>query len=1020
MPSRSNIPGWLLALVVCSPGFALDRDRRIDQLYHTSWTLKDGAPAEIFAIAQTTDGYLWLGTTTGLVRFDGVRFEDYTPQKGQDLPEKNVSSLLATPDGALWIGFGAGGVSLLKQGIVTSYGAQDGLPSGSVRAIVRDRQGRMWAAALGGLARLESSHWREVGPDWNFSGGATTAFLDRKGTLWVGTPDEVASLPEGAKRFQKSADHFKYVTRICEAADGTVWIAELGRSVRPMPLSGSDASRSYPEIKAASIAILFDDQGSLWVPSIGAGLRRIHYPERPVQKESGELDIFTQKQGLTSDYIESIFEDREGNIWLGTNAGLDRFRQSTAVSVPLPPSISYLSLMAGEHGIIWAANNDYSLLQIQNGHVVGKLSNHFAARGPLQADRLYCDPQGAVWMAGIHDLMRFGTGRQERINYPTQQGSTPSDPTGNPITMAGDKSGRLWVSFRDNGVFQLEDRRWKSLESLGGPKGVAISAFTDSDGKVWLGFIDRTLVRIDQEKIEIFSSKDGIAIGKIRAIHARSAKVWIGGDAGVALFDGIHFHTMIPSDRMAFADVFGIVETAHDGLWFSERNGVIHVPAAEMLEFGKNPGHRVDYQAFGLLDGIPARLQKSTAVPSVVEGSDGLLWFATTHGIVWINPKRVSQNTVAPPVSIQSIVADTKSYLPYATLTLPARTANLKIAYTGLSFAIPERVRFRYKMEGLENVWQEAGTRREAFYTNPGPGSYRFHVLASNDAGVWNATGAVLDIVVQAAFYQTLWFRSLCALAAVGLVWLVYHFRLKQATVQLQVRLGERLEERERIARELHDTLLQGFYGLVLRFEAAMKQISGNEPARQMMDKALERADQVLLEGRLRVLDLRSETTAANDLAESLRSCGEEFSHDGAVSFRVSVVGTPRPLDPIAYDEAYRIGRESLVNAFQHSLGSRIEAEITYARDSLRLTIRDDGAGIEPKILSDGRAGHWGLSGLRERAENIGGHLRIVSQRGAGTEVDLVVPAGVAYPKNSQKLSRPWIKRVTRRGLSLK
>ena len=1020
MPLRSNMAGWLVVFVLGSPGFAIDRDRSIDQLYHTSWTLKDGAPAEIFAIAQTTDGYLWLGTTTGLVRFDGVRFEDYTAQKGQDLPEKNVSALLATPDGALWIGFGAGGVSLLKRGIVTTYGAGDGLPSGSVRALVRDREGRIWAAALGGLARLESSRWREIGPDWNFSGGATAAFLDRRGTLWVGTPDEVASLPEGAKRFQKTADHLKYVTRICEAADGTIWMAELGRSVRPVPLSERDASLSYPEIKASSIAILFDDQGSLWVPGIGTGLRRIHYPELTVQKVTGELDIFTQKQGLSSDYIESIFEDREGDIWLGTNAGLDRFRQSTAVSVPLPPSISYLSLMAGEHGTIWAANNNYSLFQIQNGRVLGDVSSHFAARGPVEADRLYRDAQGGVWMAGPHNLMCFRTGRLERIDYPTQRGATLVNPTGRPITMAGDKSGRLWVSFRDNGVFRLEGRHWKSLESLGGPKGVAISAFTDSDGQVWLGFIDRTLVRIGQEKIQIFSSKDGIAIGKIRAIHARGAKIWIGGDAGVALFDGMQFHTMIPSDRMAFADVFGIVETAHDGLWFSERNGVIHVSAAEMLEFGKNPGRRVSYQVFGLLDGIPARLQKSTAVPSVVEGSDGLLWFATTHGIVWINPKRVSQNTVAPPVAIQSIVADTKSYTPSATLSLPAGTASLQIGYAGLSFAIPERVRFRYKMDGLENVWQEAGTRREAFYTNLGPGSYRFHVLASNDTGVWNESGAVLDLVVQAAFYQTLWFRLLSAMAAVGFIWLLYLFRLNRATAQIRVRLGERLVERERIARELHDTLLQGFNGLVLNFEAVMKQITGNEPAQQMMKKALERADQVLLEARLRVRDLRSETTAPNELAESLRNCGEEFSHDGAVLFRVAVVGTPRPLDPIAYDETYRIGREALVNAFQHSLGSTIEAEICYERDRLRVTIRDDGCGIEPGILSNGRAGHWGLSGLRERAENIDGHLRIVSQPGAGTEVDLVVPASVAYPKNSQTVSRPWIKRVMRRGLPAK
>jgi signal transduction histidine kinase/ligand-binding sensor domain-containing protein len=999
------------ALISCIPGGAIDRDRRIDQLYHTSWTLKDGAPAEIFAITQTVDGFLWLGTTSGLVRFDGVRFENFEPPLGPSLPARNVSSLLALPDGTLGIGFGAGGVSFLKDGIVKTYTDQGGLPDGTVRALVKDREGTIWAATLGGLARMEGSRWRAAGADWGFSGSATAAFVDRKGALWVGTPDSLFFLPDGAKQFRKVGDHLSYVTRLGEASDGTIWMAVLGESVRPA-LGLENIHRAAPEIRVASIAFLFDHQGSVWVTSLGSGLSRMPYPERSSQTagKPNAVDVFTQAQGLSSDYSESIFEDREGDIWIGTNAGLDRFRQSTVVNIQLAGPMSYKSLMAGDDGTVLVGVAENNFVQIRDGRVMARLTDQFQPIRNVGSNCLYRDPEGVVWLATARNLLRLAGRRLDQIDYPPGSGGSDLDRKGSAIAMTADKSGRLWVSIFGNGVFRRDDRRWTAMENLGGPKGVAISAFTGSDGRVWLGYGDKTIVVVDGDKIRVFSDADDGQLGRVRCIHGRSSNVWIGGDEGVARFDGRRFRALVPSTGERFRDVFGIVETADDGLWFSEHNGIVHISKSEVQLFEKDPNRRVDYQAFSLLDGLPAPLQKSSVIPSVIEGTDGKLWFATTQGLAWLDPKRIARNALPPPVSIESVVADGKHYSPSEAIALPALTAEVNFAYTGLTLSIPERVQFRYRLEGLGQDWQAAGTRREAFYTNPGPGSYRFHVLASNNDGVWNETGAAIGLVIAPAFYQTIWFRSLCVLAVAGIIRLLYLLRLRQATAQIQARLGERLVERERIARELHDTLLQGFNGLVLRFEAVMKQMPPGVPARHMMESALERADEVLLEGRQRVRDLRSESGPGNDLAVSLADCGQELSGDGAPTFSLATLGEPRPLDPIALDEVYRIGREAIANAFQHSQGSKIEAEITYDREALRLRVRDDGRGIDESVLSAGRPGHWGLTGIRERAQNIGGQLSIWSSPAAGTELELIVPAHVAYQRGPKPLRPRWLK----------
>jgi len=397
----------------------------------------------------------------------------------------------------------------------------------------------------------------------------------------------------------------------------------------------------------------------------------------------------------------------------------------------------------------------------------------------------------------------------------------------------------------------------------------------------------------------------------------------------------------------------------------------------------------LDMRVFDSVDGVQPGFG---SFQGAAHGSDGRLWFANGFSLQTIDPLHLPSNPIPPPVHIEEVLFDQKSFPPKPDLKFPALTKDLAIRYTGLSFVAPQKVFFRYMLEGQDKTWQDAGTRREAIYTNLGPGTYRFRVIACNNDGLWNSSGDTLIFTIQPAFYQTKWFFALCVSLFLGVLWLLYLIRLKRVRVQIERQLGARLDERERISRELHDTLLQGFHGLILRLQGVAKRVPGEDPTRQMLDSVLDRADEVLQESRQRVQSIREDQGPEGELSEALAACGKEFGENYPSSFLLSVTGTHTTLRPPVFDEVYLIAREALFNAFQHSNASTIHVELTYTSDGLTLRIRDDGSGIDPEILRSGRSGHWGLSGMRERADKIGGCLEIWTQRGSGTMIDLTIP----------------------------
>jgi len=1012
---------WLLLLAASLPAVCIDRDRRMDQLLHTSWTARDGAPGEITALAQTTDGYLWIGSKRGLYRFDGMHFELMDPFAGQRSKVVRVLSLLAVPGGGLWVGYSRKVVSFYRDGKFSIYEKKDGLDS-QIYSFALDKQGNVWGAgATGGLLRFDGVHWKEVSAELHYSGAPLSVFRDREGRIFAGTPDSVSVLNPGGGEFRNVGSNRLGVASFAQSNDGTIWIVETGRSVRPFEFGVENPKALGPEIQVGSAAILFDRSGSLWITTLGDGLRRIPYPERVKGEQIGRFndkaERFTQEQGLSHDYVACILEDREGNVWTGTSGGLDRFRQSGLIPIPFPTGSSHFALSATTEGAIQVSVSNRLLMRIGDGRVSEQAGKFYVSNGyrilkgygviqepvgnPTEAIKLLARSHAVV---GTPDRpKRYDAGKISgyTIGY-LAEGERFGEGTGALVSsLIEDHRGRKWWSIPTAGTYRTDAHGWTSLESLGGPSGAAWAEFTDPAGDVWFGFSDR-IAELAEDRVKIFTSKEGLSVGGVLAIGGRESEVWIGGDKGIDLYEEGRFRPLVADGESKFAGIRGIIATVDRGLWIASDSGVIYVPEAEIRTFKASPGYRVKARTFAFGDGLNAPIQLGD-YGNVLQGKDGLLYFATSLGVVWTDPQRIQINNVPPPLSIEALIAGGVTYVPSGAVTLPPRTTSIEIRYTALSLSQPERAMFRYKLDRSDSDWQEVGTRRDAIYTNLGPGKYVFYVKACNEDGIWNDTGTTMQFTIAPAFYQTWWFRSFYGALGLGILWMVYRYRLNRATEELQERMGARMEERERIARELHDTLLQGFQGLVLRFQAVMKILPPDQTAHRMMESVLERADEVLLEGRQSVRDIREEGTAGTELSETLVKCGEELARDRTSVFSLTVVGEVQPIGPIVFNESYRIVREALINAFQHSHAIKIEVDITYSEFSLSLKVRDNGAGIDDAILRKGRSGHWGLSGMRERAQKIGAQLDIRSHSGVGTEIELRIPAKVAYPPSGRK-----------------
>ncbi len=1006
-PHRVRMRAWrvLLAcacLLLAPLAQALDPQRQIAQFHHTAWTVREGAPGQITALAQTTDGYLWLATQVGLYRFDGVEFERYDPPDDQAFPATSISTLYPTADGGLWIGFRYGAVSFLRDQHVTHYGEAQGLPTSTVFRFAETPDGRLWAATFSGLVYLRAGRWHRVEAEWRAPGTqARSVFTDRDGTLWLATEGALARLKKGARSFETLDIPVGRISQMAQAADGSLWIAENEGGVRRLPLDGT---ASAPVIAAPSAGVLFDRDGTLWASTMGEGVQRLAHPLR----DGKSVEHFRQDDGLSADYLLPVLEDREGNVWVGSSRGLDRFRHTNVIPAMLPDGAQDFAIVAGADGALLAGSRNRPLMVLDRGPL-----RELDLPPPITA--AHRDRDGTVWLGGPGGLWTLRDGRLAPVTPLPVSGYSGVQ------AIAHDGEGVLWVSLNTPGIHRLANGRWQQLRGRKGlpPGSSPLVMLPTRDGAVWMGYARDEIAILRGDDIRALGREDGLAVGNVTALLESRDGVWIGGERGLARFAQGRVRSLhLPADS-PFRGITGIIETRAGDLWLNGARGVLHVKAADVATLFETAAPR--YEQFDFLDGMPGVPAQFRPIPTAAEGGDGRLWFATTSGVVSIDPAAIRRNPLAPPVTLLSLAADGQAHRVTAgTMQLPPGTRNLQIAYTALSLSIPERVRFRYKLDGYDTAWQDAGTRRTAFYNDPGPGTYTFRVIAANNDGVWNEVGAALPVVIAPRYYQTTWFVVLCVLLGAALLWIAYLLRLRHLSAQIRERLHERHHERERIARELHDTLLQSVQGLILRFHAVSQSLGREAPGHAAMERVLQRADDVLAEARDRVLDLRR-ARMSGELPDALAALGEDLVPEHPTEFRLEVEGEPRALDALVRDELYRIAREAVFNAFQHAQAGHVEVDLDYQPDALHLHVRDDGVGVPEAVLrAGGRQGHWGLYGMRERAQRIGGALAVTSAEGKGTTVSLRVPASVAYraapqrPSRWQRLGR-WLRRGRRR-----
>ncbi len=1009
------IAGFLVALTTAQQAFALDPNKNLDQFGHTTWTKETGAPTNIQALAQTADGYLWIGAKTGIYRFDGVTFEELTASNASPPQSAGITALLAAKNGDLWVGHLWGGLSVVHDGRLRNV--NPARPNGIVFRIVQTRDDAIWAATNGirfaGLRRYLNGKWTIInaGEHGLPKVELSDVLAARDGTLWVALVDRIVRLKPGGQDFESVDDEVHLAFALSEDADGRIWVLDaLG--ARPLTgIPGKTIPRPQigvrPQIENAFIR---DRQGELWAANERLGLLRIRDPRSiPLGAVSNLVNRPPPKEDFTSGFPDALLEDREGNLWVGTNRGLDRFRIVDVVTEAKSSSTgsigsSYIILLptkTGDFYAMWDFNRDRTSpkaaqLYLSQNNKWQDLS-HLAGR-PSAA----CLAQDSgLWVMDGSRLHHLQRDRIDRTISLPQQAQHLSN-----VVCLQDGFGQLWVSSIGGGLIRFDGHTWARFDVAPDLAGIwPYSWNTDSNGRVLMYFGTRSLYRIDRDRVETLLTASKVTVRLIGMIQSVGNRILLGGERGIMVSDdaGLTFNTL-SADRFSFLrDVATVIQSSSGDLWTHTAAGLVQLNGREVNRALANASATLVPHIFDYHDGLVGDV--GIAATGMLEGKDGRIWLTTTDALAWIDPKHLRHNDRPPTVLIQSVISDGQERSSGGPLALPAGTNQLQIAYTATSLTAPEKVEFRYRMDGVDTDWVDAGTRRRAFYTNLGSGKYRFRVIAANEDGVWNADGVSLALEIPPTFIQSRAFIWLCGAAVVAALWLLYRTRMSQLSARLRLRHEERTAERERIARELHDTLLQSVQGLIFRFQSVAASIPEAQAARDSMEQALDRADEVVAEARDSVAQLRRPKVEGS-LSQALQAAMERILANAGIEGHLTVEGRPRELSILVCEELVSIANEFLINTVKHSRARQLHIAMSYGRKMLTLRLRDDGRGIDAGTIEcGGRDGHFGLPGMHERARRIGAEFMLSSQPGAGVAVSIIVPAKSAYRPSSNWIS---------------
>jgi signal transduction histidine kinase/ligand-binding sensor domain-containing protein len=960
---------------------ALALDPLANNYLRRDFTVEEGLPDnEVNAIAQTRNGFLWVGTDGGLARFDGEHFTQIRLRGGKT-KEIPVTFLVTAEDGALWVGTDAGlahipsaALDHFDRSLVTMYHPGVG-PSDRIACLLL-RKGVLWVGTGRGLYRFDHGHFVTViQNEWistmdQTSDGHVLIIAGHGFVEWDGA--RILRYPEFPKRLGVESDG---IFQVHEDRNHVRWfctssgVARLvnGSFQKLAPYGNFDGSGAF--------RIYEDPQGNLWTNK-GSGLFRA--------SDKGMEDLGL---GVHAHYM---YSDRDGTLWVATGSeGLVRLTDRTFKMYThadgLPNYDIPMAVLAAHDGTLWVGSNCGGLSRFE-----GQRFKTYNEKDGLQ--------NSCVW------------------------------------SLAEDANHDLWIGTWGGGLFRFRNGHFTQYSTPQGlPSVVVLSLAPAQDGSLWIA-TDDGLSHMQNEHFHNYARADGLSSDRvITVIQDRGGGIWAATDAGIDHLVGGHFVPVQgapeegnvpygPLKEDSFGNLYafssgngisrildnrlvsvndalqpsGMVESPEHDFWMSGRDGIYRVAAGDLRRAELDPDSPVNYTSYGPADGLATR-ECTTGQPNIAITPDGKLWVGTLKGLAMLDLHRLPKSAHKPAIFMEEIEVGKTRRNPGSELVLEPGKAHVGLHFTAVDLASPENVRIQYRLDGVDTSWFDADSTRTATYTDIPVGLHSFHIRASNGNGVWDREGIVYNVTQKPFFYQTTTFRLAAVTAAVLVLVALYQLRLRQAAARLNARLEERLSERERIARDLHDTLLQGFQGLILRFHDAMMMIPEPEPARKRMELALDRADEVMEEGRDRVVNLHASLEKSGDLAQSLARVGDEIANGSEIRVCVTAEGKVQKLDPVALDEIYCIGREAMMNAFRHAKGQNIEVEVDYAPWVFRLRIRDDGRGIDPKILQSGRPGHIGLASMRERADRIGAQLDIISGPDAGTEIELSVPASQAY-----------------------
>jgi len=998
----------LLGLGVAAPSAA--RELAFDHFIHTRLDARDGLSAQANAIIQTPDGYMWFGTPDGLYRFDGRSFERVPLARSRGFSTASVIEAIISRRGELWLSLGQNsGVAVLRNGVIHQTGMPQ--PPPQVTHLAEGADGAIWAASSGRekrLYRFAGGRWAQMDLRLAMpSGGVADLAVDRHGTLWASLSDagkgKLAYLRAGSDRFETAGDRIG-LGRLTLDGEGGLWLSDQFGTRKLREPSGRPPRQpvSYPPVPGILFPkIRFDRNGNIWGSSLSGGVFLIANAQNAVGVGTPPMTFDNDDRIGTVATID-VFPDREGNIWVSSSEALHRFHPANAVPVPgiasRPSAPQRLAAAKDGSVYLFSLGNLYRIKPHQPPelHVSGLGDN-----AVLCAAR-----SGGVWLMQNERTILFGEGEGHTL--------PPLPPAQIPILCEEDGFGRLWALSRDR-VSWYRDGRWH--QGFPGLERIDLwDAATDAAGALILGVRGNQLLRVDETEATPLHTIWPGAISSMRSTRLGLLVSHTGGLWRAADKDGPAAN--LPVSSLAKRRDFDV---DNDYLWSFGVNGLERIPLADIARsWGKD---RLPRPAllFDWSEGLPVGKQEAGyRGRQMVAGSDGRIWLLTRAGPFVIDSRNIIRNTIAPRIVVSSLWADGHSHDPLAkALRLPGGTRSVRIGYGALSYSVPDRVQFKYRLVGTGDEWISAGNRHEVTFGNLGPGDYRFEVLGANEDGLWTEKPGVLRFTVAPTFLQSTGFKVAVALLLLGAVVFAYRWRTYILTTRVRNAMSERHAERERIARELHDTLLQSVQGLILRFQLLVDRLPADHPSRQELHTTLDQADEVLAESRQRVLDLRAKQPRS-DLRSVIAAVAQRQLPASRFETEIRVEGTVVPVEPTVFNGFIDVASESLFNILRHAQARKVRVDIRYTAAFLEMEIADDGVGLDMDRVSTAiTRGHFGLVGMKERVAHIGGKLKIESAPGKGVTLTVRVPSSIAYGEKSDQTSQarggwPWFVRRAR------